>query len=338
MKLGFRKKMNRKYTLLVVPEGTNPVFRFKFRFSHLLILIITASVLLSTVLILFAINRYHSGHIGRLEAKLATSSSPLSNTAVGKEKALDSLLAELMDLSEKSKTIETKLAELEQLEAQLKSVTGGSKTPSQVKSPSSNGAKALSSEAGGVGGESIPLSEQDIKALIKETKQEISASLEQMPDLQQRLEKMSMSIEDYKQAMRILPTYWPTTSERTTSEFGNRRDPFTGRLTFHSGLDIGGKIGDPIYAAAEGTVTETGHTDARGNYIVLTHPSGLKTIYMHLEKILVTTDKRVAQGDTIAELGSTGRSTGPHLHIEVIKDGVTVNPELYLSKPGKEED
>ncbi|MNM99562.1 Murein DD-endopeptidase MepM [compost metagenome] len=105
----------------------------------------------------------------------------------------------------------------------------------------------------------------------------------------------------------------------------------------HAGRDIGGSIGDPVYAAANGKVVDTGYNSARGNFITISHPSGLKTNYMHLSKILTKVGATVKQGDTIAELGSTGRSTGPHLHIEVVKNGSTVDPAKYLRKPGEEE-
>ncbi|MGG6310605.1 M23 family metallopeptidase [Paenibacillus macerans] len=333
MRLRFKKKVNRRYTLLIVPEGTSPVFRFKFRFSYLLTLLITAAVLLSSVLVLFVVNRNHSTRIGSLEAELSDSSSQFRDTVVNKEQEIDRLLKELLELSEKSKTIESKMSELEQLEAELKSITGGS-SASKDKTAS---ASMDSLQSGGVGGESIPLSEQDVAQLVQDTKESISTSLEEMPDLQLRLEQTKTSIQEYKKMMSILPTYWPTDSVRVTSDYGKREDPFNGRLTMHAGMDIGGSIGDPIYAAASGKVVDTGYTSARGNYITISHPSGLKTNYMHLNKILTKTGTTVKQGDLIAELGSTGRSTGPHLHIEVVKNGSTVDPADYLRKPGEEE-
>lgn len=339
MRLRFTKKVNRRYTLLIVPEGTNPVFRFKFRFSYFLAILIAAAVLLSSVLVLFAVNRSHSSRIGTLEAELSDSSDQLRNTVVDKEQEIDRLLKELLELSEKSKTIESKMSELERLEAELKSITNGDDAQSSKdKTAASKNASMDSLQAGGVGGEAIPLSEQEITALVQETKASISTSLKEMPDLQQRLEQTKTSIQQYKKMMSILPTFWPTDSVRITSDYGEREDPFNSRLTMHSGMDIGGKIGDPVYAAANGKVTDTGYSSARGNYITISHPSGLSTNYMHLNKILTKKGATVKQGDTIAELGSTGRSTGPHLHIEVVKNGSTVDPAIYLRNPGEEDE
>lgn len=339
MKFQFKKNVNRRYTLLVVPEGTSPVFRFKFRLLYLLAILIAAAVLLTSVLVLYALNRTHTNRIGTLEAQLSDSSNRFRNTVVNKEQEIDRLLNELMELSEKSKTIESKMSELEQLEAELQSLTNGGagKKKDKIAAAANIPAKTSLTAEGGVGGESIPLTDQEIANLVQKTKESITTSLKEMPGLQQRLEQTKVAVEEYKALMAILPTYWPTVSTRVTSDYGEREDPFTGRLTKHAGMDIGGSTGDPIYAAANGEVIETGYTSARGNYITISHPSGLKTNYMHLSKILTEVGATVKQGELIAELGSTGRSTGPHLHIEVIKNGNTVDPADYLRIPGEEE-
>lgn len=338
MKLRF-KPTNKRYTIMIVPEGTKPVFRFKLRSTTLMIASTTVIVLFIISMVLLSINRGNSNVITSLETELSRSSDRLQTTVDDKEKAIDELLSELLELSEKSKSIEAKMIELETLEAELKSITTGNSTDklasSNVKLSSEPSQDSLG-ETDGMGGEDIPLSDVDVLSLIQETKASISNSLTEMPDLQARLEKAKVTIEDYKKMMSILPTFWPTNSTRTTSDFGSRKDPFTGRITLHSGLDIGGQIGDPIYTAANGTVTEVGYSSARGNFVTISHPSGLKTNYLHMEMATTTNGAKVKQGDTIGQLGSTGRSTGPHLHFEVIKNGTTVNPELYLSKPGED--
>ncbi|MEK5162783.1 peptidoglycan DD-metalloendopeptidase family protein [Paenibacillus sp. FSL R5-0527] len=332
----FKKKLNRRYTMLVVPEGTNPVFRFKFHFTHMLAVLIAAAVLLGSVLALFAVNRSHTSRIGSLEAELSDS----SNLFVDKEKEIDRLLSELMELSEKSKTIEAKMSELEQLEAELKSITKDGITQ-RTNANSASLSKNTATEAlaaGGVGGDAVPIMEQDIASLVEETKKSITSSLNELPKLQQRLELAKSSLQQYKKMMLIFPTFWPTESVRITSRYGERDNPFDGRgHELHKGLDIGGGVGDPVYAAADGTVTDAGHNSARGNYITVSHPSGLSTIYMHLSKIEAEKGDSVKQGEKIAEMGSTGRSTGPHLHFQVEKNGATVDPELYLRKPGEED-
>lgn len=338
------KPVNRRYTVLIVPEGSSPVFRLKFRAYFLLSALITAIILIASVLFLSIVNRSHSYQIHALKTELIASTSQYQTTVDDKDQAIDNLLKELVELSEKSKTIETKMIELEKLEAELKSITdkgqASSKTATTRKEATEDNTYDLGAEdssIGGIGGESIPLSEEEIASLVHETKESIAASLSEIPDLQQKLEDTKVTVQQYKEMLQILPTYWPTDSVRITSQFGNRKDPFNRVLSLHSGLDIGGKVGEPVYAAADGTVVDTGYHSARGYYVTLSHPSGLHTNYMHLSKILVTTGNKLKQGDTLGELGSTGRSTGPHLHFEVIKNGVTVDPELYLIQPGEED-
>ena len=116
-----------------------------------------------------------------------------------------------------------------------------------------------------------------------------------------------------------------------SSEFGNRSDPFTKQTKFHTGIDIGVPKGTPIYAAADGTVLYTKKvTTGYGYHVVINHGGKITTLYAHCSKLLVAGGDTVKKGDTIAEVGSTGRSTGPHLHFEVLVDGVLKNPREYL--------
>lgn len=123
---------------------------------------------------------------------------------------------------------------------------------------------------------------------------------------------------------------WPCSSTRITSNFGYRDSPTAGASSYHQGIDIGASSGSPIYAAASGTVTEAGYSSSRGNYAVISHGSGVSTVYMHCSALYVSAGDSVSQGETIAAVGSTGISTGPHLHFGVIEDGVYVNPRNYV--------
>ncbi len=112
-----------------------------------------------------------------------------------------------------------------------------------------------------------------------------------------------------------------------TSRFGSRESI---RSSGHSGLDIATKKGTKIKAAAGGTVVFAGYSGAYGNVVKISHGSGIKTYYAHCSKLYVKTGDTVSAGDVIAAVGSTGRSTGNHLHFEVVKNGVSVNPQNYL--------
>lgn len=116
-----------------------------------------------------------------------------------------------------------------------------------------------------------------------------------------------------------------------TSRYGWRNDPFTGVRSFHTGLDIGAAHGTPVYAAMEGRVSAVGYNTVSGNYIIISHHDGYTTLYAHLSKQSVKTGAWVTQATIIGNVGSTGYSTGPHLHFTVSKYGKTMNPVLVLN-------
>ena len=114
-----------------------------------------------------------------------------------------------------------------------------------------------------------------------------------------------------------------------TSRFGNQESI---RSSAHSGLDIGAPKGTPIKAAASGTVIFSGYSGGYGNVVKISHGNGIVTYYAHCSKLYVEKGDKVSAGDKIAAVGSTGRSTGNHLHFEVVKNGTSVNPQHYLYK------
>ena len=117
-----------------------------------------------------------------------------------------------------------------------------------------------------------------------------------------------------------------------TSRFGYRTNPISGEYGFHTGLDMAADEGTEIYAVYDGIVIETGFTDIRGNYVIIEHSDSTETGYYHCEKILCQTDENVRKGQAIATVGSTGWSTGPHLHFEIKINGVNCNPEYLLDE------
>jgi murein DD-endopeptidase MepM/ murein hydrolase activator NlpD len=131
-------------------------------------------------------------------------------------------------------------------------------------------------------------------------------------------------------AARKLPLAKPTADGQRTSPFGVRIDPFTGRPAFHPGQDFAGAMMTPIHATGPGVVSFTGVRQGYGNTIEIDHGRGFKTRYGHLARINVALGQTVSVGERIGAMGSTGRSTGPHLHYEVIVDGRVKNPERFL--------
>ena len=130
---------------------------------------------------------------------------------------------------------------------------------------------------------------------------------------------------------RILPSGPAVPHGLVTSKFGQRIDPFTGKRGMHKGIDIAGKEGTQILAVADGIVTWSGERKGYGNLVEIDHGTGYVTRYGHNKQQLVQSGDTVRKGQVIALIGSTGRSTGPHVHVEVMKDGRFVNPEKYLT-------
>lgn len=117
---------------------------------------------------------------------------------------------------------------------------------------------------------------------------------------------------------------------RKTSDFGYRNHPIYGQVLQHNGVDLSADTGTAIYAAYKGTVVVSTYNSSAGNYIMIDHGSGLMTVYMHCSKLLVSVGETVSKGQTIGLVGSTGNSTGPHLHFSVRLNGSYVDPKPYI--------
>jgi murein DD-endopeptidase MepM/ murein hydrolase activator NlpD len=137
-------------------------------------------------------------------------------------------------------------------------------------------------------------------------------------------------MQNLQSSEQSLPLAAPTVGTRETSGFGVRSDPFTGRPAYHPGQDFAGAYGTPIYVTAPGTVSFTGVRNGYGNVVEVDHGHGFKTRYAHLSAISVTVGQHVAVGQRVGAMGSTGRSTGTHLHYEVWVDGKVQNPLRFL--------
>jgi len=156
--------------------------------------------------------------------------------------------------------------------------------------------------------------------------------------LQARLDEVEQQLGDVDTAAALqrialmrLPTRLPVDRAALTSTFGNRDDPFTGRRAFHAGQDFAAVAGAEIHAAAGGTVAFAGFRPDYGWTVEIAHGNRLTTRYAHASRLLVKAGAVVMPGEAIANVGSTGRSTGPHLHFEVLRDGEAVDPRRYLA-------
>ncbi len=170
-----------------------------------------------------------------------------------------------------------------------------------------------------------------------------------LPELTQLLEALEEQASSREQQLRLLDELIvnqkferekfiagrPIKKGWISSYYGYRSDPFTGKRTWHSGVDFAGKENSPVIAVAGGVVTEVGSNGGYGLLIEINHGSGLVTRYAHCKTAEVSVGDVVQKGQTIARMGSTGRSTGPHVHFEVIKNGKSLNPTKFIRRASR---
>jgi murein DD-endopeptidase MepM/ murein hydrolase activator NlpD len=162
-----------------------------------------------------------------------------------------------------------------------------------------------------------------------EAKSDIDALLRLARFEKEKYEEVYDVLAEKKSILDHTPSILPTRGYRTRG-FGMKYDPFTGYKQFHAGIDIANKTGTPIYATADGVVKYSGRLGGLGKLVTVNHGYGYQSRYGHLSKIKVKRGQKVRRGDLIGLMGSTGYSTGPHLHYEVIKNGKAVNPLEYI--------
>lgn len=166
----------------------------------------------------------------------------------------------------------------------------------------------------------------------------------QIPDFLQALEMLDQQLVDREQKLgilestlmnrrlqaEVLPAGRPTNSGWISSFFGKRTDPFTGRPAYHDGIDVAGRLGSEVVAVASGVVTWSGPRYGYGNLVEINHGNGYVTRYAHNQENLVEVGQTVKKGEQVAKMGTSGRSTGPHVHFEVLINGRQVDPVKFV--------
>lgn len=224
----------------------------------------------------------------------------------------------LVEYDQASREVQHQLEELSLLEAQLNEMIS-SLNPNRIVSFEEDGPQ------GGIewSVENNQLNDEDPQNLVQ-LKYEVPTLIEKYKVALDELELL-------KDELRSIPIYWPADTERITSQFGNRVDPFTKRQAFHNGIDLAGPWGTEIYATGDGVVEFSGYDGGYGRSIIINHGNSYKTRYAHLTNLLVEEGDKVKQGDLIGLMGSTGRSTGVHLHYEIIHNGEVIDPFPYMT-------
>jgi murein DD-endopeptidase MepM/ murein hydrolase activator NlpD len=164
---------------------------------------------------------------------------------------------------------------------------------------------------------------QDLLESLNQIEREVGLQEKSLVEIQ-------AGLQDQEDLLKSLPSIRPCKDGAFSSNFGRRRDPFTGRWEPHMGLDINAHTGAPVQAAADGVVIHAEREPAYGNMIIIDHGHGYKTVYAHLSRIGVQRGQKITRGDNIGAVGSTGRSTGPHLHYEVLRYNQNLDPLDFM--------
>jgi len=171
--------------------------------------------------------------------------------------------------------------------------------------------------------------ENDENGLIQQMRSDIERLKSEAMSREESLSELEKLLQSKKEMLAHTPSIWPTVGW-VTSGFGFRTNPFTGLPQMHEGMDISNRVGTPVIASADGIISDIREDWSLGKILLISHGFGMTTRYAHLNKVLVRIGQKVKRGDKIAEVGTSGRATGPHLHYEVRLNGVPANPMRYI--------
>ncbi|WP_047984326.1 M23 family metallopeptidase [Ornithinibacillus californiensis] len=301
-----KKKQKKSSTLsftVVSNDASQVVKRFRLNKYVLYTIFALPVIPLATLFYYVSANVQQQAEIEELSAYL--------DLETAKSEQLEATVAVL---EEKTGETRARLEELTELEEQMRHYID--ELPTMVEPSGSGGLHVLSAGTG----------------------MEVSAdgkSLVPSAELVERYKETLSIVDEVSAELATTPTAWPTTPNTITSDYGIRNDPLRKSSAFHSGVDIRGYYGTPVYATADGFVTLAKYYGSYGNAIKIKHSGTYQTMYGHLMRIDVEVGDVVQKGDIIGTIGSTGRSTGPHLHYEVIKHGDPIDPKMYFNMYGE---
>lgn len=300
---------SRRYTVLIADRSTGVVRRLSVRFG--VAAVCTTTVLMLPVLMGLGAKWSAQAEISQLRA--TTSALQVENgnyreTTGELTTQIQSLETVIDDLGARASLDPAQARAMQQLPAVIKARAAGGGTQANAAI-----SQVLSSSL---------TSPEDTFGVLRRLLQ----------GLENRLSYVRRDVERREALAAATPSIWPTYGW-LTGTFGGRPDPFTGEPAFHQGLDISTEKGRAIYATADGTIESASYTGDYGNLIVVRHDFGLATRYGHLSRFSVKPGAPVKRGDVIGFVGSTGRSTGAHLHYEIIANGKLINPLQLLTQP-----
>lgn len=295
------KKKNRKLTVMMIPGDTKQIrqysFSYKIIISGLIMLVLFSSMLTFFTTRFFYVSKDYK-NINRQYITLNK-----ENTAQK---------AKIDYFASKSEEIENRIAKLKELENQITKVIN----PKTVQKESTL----------------VVSRSSDRDLFMPEVDEADIKFVDELLNSQEKsIDELFNNIQGKITALEKIPNLIPTEG-RLASPFGERIHPVTNKVDFHSGIDLANNAGTNIYASASGIVLFSEANGTYGNMILISHGNGYSTVYAHLSKQLVKTADQVKKGDLIGKMGSTGRSTGSHLHFEIRENGTPINPYNILNK------
>jgi len=301
---------NNFYTFLIIPQKKGPPKKITVS-RRLLKTLLVFSAIIFIVFVYFAFD-YTS--IKRDKAEV-----------ISLRELTETQQAEIDKMSEKVGQFEQKMANLQQFDDKIRVLAQemNRKTRIALKpSTRKNLAQVL-----GVGG---PIPDDEMgKAGVDRMNQHMDRLLEGAGYQEESFRDLLEFLKKQKSILAYTPSIWPVRGW-VTSEFGFRKSPFSGRREFHKGMDIATKLGKEIVAPADGIVVSVEREQGMGNTVQISHSNGVATSYGHMLKSVVRKGQVIRRGDIIGFIGSSGRSTGSHVHYTVFLNGVPVNPRKYL--------
>lgn len=296
-----KKQSNPRMTFMLIPHNASRPWQWQLSRKVLSGLAIGTAffvIVFAAVSVLYYTSQDEIRHVNRIKQ---------DNQA--KEKTIELLNQEI-------KKIEEQQDEIARKQNQLKRIMGIKSENNSAPEPS----------RGGKGGSDRQIGSFDDGNMLQQTEEIRTNLARQEKELDELLARANNNTEYF----RHLPNQWPVQGD-ISSDFGWRKSPFGGKgSTFHEGIDIANDSGNPVVAAADGTVAFAGWKGAYGRLLEIDHGYGYVTKYGHNSALLVNVGDKVKKGEEIARMGNTGRSTGPHLHFTVVKDGEACDPLVYL--------
>lgn len=307
--LHLAKKKKKQYTLMLLPHGEGSAKTLRISFTPA---VFAGAALMMSLVFLTFFSVYFFQEYQSTRQTLETAEADLVQMQVMNQQQKEEITA----LESYAKDVEVEvsaLAELQrevldlvELDSDMTASLESLKAPvSRSNSPIDMRSHSLINKGRQQGGEDL------LTPLIEQQKTRMTTLI---PELEDQIEYLDAK-------PNILPT-----EGRISSPFGERKDPFTKRITHHNGIDIANNFNTPIYAAGSGVVIFSGYQGNYGRVVIISHGYGYKSIYAHNRENLVSEGDRVEKQDMIAKMGSTGRSTGPHVHFEVLENGTPINP------------